>query len=134
MPIKLTELNDAKVLEVTASGKLTDEDYQQRFFPEIERLTKQHRKIRLLFEMTQFHGWEPEAAWDDLKLNFKHGHDIERVAMVGEKKWQHWMTELAKPFVTAKVQYFDHTEAEQARAWVKEDALRDDYRIADNAF
>ena len=29
MPVKLTELKGAKVLEVTASGKLTDEDYQQ---------------------------------------------------------------------------------------------------------
>jgi hypothetical protein len=125
MPIKLTELNDAKVLEVAATGKLTHEDYQQHFIPEIERLTKQHQKIRLLFEMTQFHGWEPKAAWDDLKLDFKHRHDIERVAMVGEKKWQHWMTELAKPFVAAKVRYFDQTEAEQARAWIAEEAARE---------
>lgn len=122
MPIKLTELNGAKVLEVTASGKLTDEDYQQCFIPEFERLTQQPGKIRLLFEMTQFHGWEPKAAWDDFKLNIKYHHDIERVAMVGEKKWQHWLTEFAKPFTSAKVRYFDRTEAEQARAWVEEDA------------
>jgi hypothetical protein len=122
MPIKLTELKDATVLEVTATGKLTDEDYQQHFIPEIERLTSQHRKIRLFFEMTQFHGWEPKAAWDDLKLNLKHRNDIERIAMVGEKKWQHWLTEFAKPFTAAKVRYFDHTEADQARGWVEEDA------------
>jgi hypothetical protein len=122
MPIGFTELKSTRVLEVTASGKLTDEDYQQRFIPEIERLTKQHGKIRLLFEMTQFHGWEPKAAWDDLKLNIKHHHDIERVAMVGEKRWQHWLTEFAKPFTGAKVRYFDRTEADQARAWVEEDA------------
>jgi hypothetical protein len=123
MPIKLTELKDAKVLEVTASGKLTDEDYQQYFIPELERLTKQHGKFRLLFEMTEFHGWEPKAAWDDFKLNLKHRHDIERVAMVGEKKWQHWLTEFAKPFTGAKVRYFDHTEALQARAWVGENIV-----------
>lgn len=123
MPIKLTELTDAGVLEVMASGKLTDEDYQQVFIPEMERLTKQHGKIRLLFEMIQFHGWEPKAAWDDLKLNLKHSHDIERVAMVGEKKWQHWMTELAKPFTSAKVRYFDQTEIDQARVWIGEDAV-----------
>jgi hypothetical protein len=122
MPIKLTELKDARVLEVAASGKLTDADYQQLFIPEIERLTKQHGKIRLLFEMTQFHGWEPKAAWDDFKLNLKHRHDIERVAMVGEKKWQHWLTEFAKPFTGAKVRYFDQAEADQARAWVGEDS------------
>jgi hypothetical protein len=121
MPIKLTELTEAKVLEVTASGKLTDEDYQQHFIPEIERLTKRHGKIRILFEMTDFHGWEPKAAWDDFKLNLKHRHDIERVAMVGEKKWQHRLTEFAKPFTGATVRYFDHTDAAQARTWVTED-------------
>ena len=120
MPIKLTELMETGVLEVIATGKLTDEDYQQRFIPEMERLTKQHRKIRLLFEMTQFHGWEPKAAWDDLKLAVKHRDDIERVAMVGERNWQHWMTELAKPFTKATVRYFNETEASQARAWITE--------------
>jgi stage II sporulation SpoAA-like protein len=123
MPIKLTELKDATVLEVTASGKLTDEDYQQRFIPEIERLTQQHRKIRLLFEMTQFHGWEPKAAWDDLKFGMNHRNDIERIAMVGDKKWQHWLSGFAKPSTAAKVRYFDQTDAGQARAWVEEDSL-----------
>jgi len=120
MPIKLTELNGGTVLEVDASGKLTDEDYQQQFIPEIERLTGGHRKIRLLFEMNQFHGWEPKAAWDDLKLGSKHRDDIERIAMVGEKNWQHWMASLAKPFTGAKIRYFTKTEAGEARAWVNE--------------
>jgi hypothetical protein len=35
------------------------------------------------------------------------------------------MTELAKPFVAAKVRYFDQTEAEQARAWIAEEAARE---------
>ncbi|HWD93864.1 MAG TPA: STAS/SEC14 domain-containing protein [Verrucomicrobiae bacterium] len=123
MPIELIELQDAKVLEVIASGKLTDEDYQRRFIPEIERLTKQHGKISLLFEMIQFHGWEPKAAWDDFKLNIKHRHDISRVAMVGDKAWQHWLTEFAKPFTAAEVRYFEQTDAGQARAWVRGEAV-----------
>jgi stage II sporulation SpoAA-like protein len=122
MPIKFTELNEGRILEVVASGKLTDDDYRQSFIPEIERITKQHRKIRLLFEMIQFHGWEPKAAWDDLKLDFKHRDDIDRIAMVGDKKWQHWLTEFAKLFTPATVRYFDQAETESARAWIREAA------------
>ncbi|HXT10128.1 MAG TPA: STAS/SEC14 domain-containing protein [Candidatus Angelobacter sp.] len=120
MPLKLTELKNGTVLEVDASGKLTDEDYQQQFIPEVERLTKEHRKIRLLFEMNQFHGWEPKAAWDDLKLGSRHRDNIERVAMVGEKHWQHWMASFAKPFTAAQIRYFDKTQAGEARVWVEE--------------
>jgi hypothetical protein len=121
MPIKLTEKQGGRILEVAASGKLTDADYQ-RFVPEFERLAKQHGKIRVLFELSQFHGWEARAAWDDLKLGVKHFRDIERLALVGENKWQKWMAEFCKPFTTAQVRYFDRSDAEQARAWIEASA------------
>ena len=57
MPVKLTERHDGKILEVQASGRLSHEDYRQ-FVPAFERLTKQHGKINVLFEMVDFHGWE----------------------------------------------------------------------------
>ena len=118
MAIKLAELNGGKILEVVVSGKLTDEDYQQ-FIPEFERQVAQHGKIRVLFEMSQFHGWKAKAAWDDLKLGVKHNRDIERLAMVGETKWQKWMAEFCRPFSTAEVRYFDHCALDQARAWIQ---------------
>jgi hypothetical protein len=39
------------------SGKLSKEDYEH-FVPEVERLIEQEGKIRLLFEMHDFHGWK----------------------------------------------------------------------------
>ena len=39
--------------------------------------------------MTGFQGWDAGAAWEDLKFDLKHFGDIERLAMVGDKKWQH---------------------------------------------
>lgn len=121
MPIKLTEMKDGRALDVAISGKLTGEDYE-RFIPEFERLAKEHGRIRVLFEMSQFHGWELKAAWEDLKFDLKHYYDIERVAVVGEKKWQQWITRLFKPFTAAEIRYFDHAQAEKARAWIEENA------------
>jgi len=119
MSIELIESQNGKVLEVSASGRLTDEDYQG-FIPEVDRLVRQHGKIRLLFKMVEFHGWDAKAAWDDFKLGVKHYNDIERVAVAGEKKWQQRMTAFAKPFTAAAVRYFDQTEIGQARAWAGE--------------
>jgi phosphoketolase len=44
-----------------------------------------------LFELTGFHGWEAGALWDEIKLDIRHFADIERLAVVGDKKWEHGM-------------------------------------------
>jgi hypothetical protein len=118
MPIQLTEKNGGKVMEVKVSDKLVHEDYQH-FVPEFERLVKQHGKIRVLFEMADFHGWKASALWDDIKLDLEHFSDIERLAMVGNKKWEKGMSVFCKPFTTATIRYFDTTEAGEARTWLE---------------
>ena len=44
--------------------------------------------------------------------------DIERITMVGEKRWQHCMTIFCKPFIKAEIRYFDHVAAADARIWL----------------
>ncbi len=117
MAIKLNETNAGEVLEVQVSGKLEHEDYQH-FVPEFERLLKQHGKLRVLFEMVDFHGWAGVAMWDDIKFDVKHFSDIDRLALVGDRKWEKGMSVFCRPFTTAKIRYFDHTAMDDARAWV----------------
>jgi len=115
--LNLEKKDGHKILAVHASNKLTKEDYEH-FIPEVERLIKQEGKIRLLFEMHDFHGWDAGALWEDIKFDFKHFADIERLAMVGEKKWEEWMATFCKPFTSAQIRYFDHNQAEDARRWI----------------
>jgi|WetSurMetagenome_2_1015567.scaffolds.fasta_scaffold84985_3 ubiquinone/menaquinone biosynthesis C-methylase UbiE len=129
MTIRLTEKNDEKILEARVSGKLTHEDYQ-RFVPEFERLVKQHGKINVLFEMVDFRGWGAAALWDDIKFDLKHFTGIERLAMVGEKKWQKGMSKFCRPFTTARIRYFDRTATSEARAWLVEGSNFADVRQA----
>ena len=117
MAIQLKEENGGKILVVHVNGKLVKADYE-RFLPEFERLVQQHGKLRVLFEMTGFHGWNASAAWEDFKFGVEHFADIKRLAMVGEKRWQHGMTTFCKPFTKATVRYFEHAAA--ARRWLAE--------------
>ena len=57
MPIQLSEEDGGKLLNVHVSGKLTGADYEH-FVPEFERLVGEHGKLRVLFDMTDFHGWD----------------------------------------------------------------------------
>jgi hypothetical protein len=117
MATQLTESDSGKTLEIAVSGKLTHGDYQQ-FVPAFERLVKEHRKIRVLFHMTDFHGWEAVALWDDIKFDLKHFSDIERLAMVGDKRWERGMAAFCKPFTTADIRYFDQSQIDEARKWL----------------
>jgi len=117
MAVKVEKANEGQILEVHATGKLTDEDYAH-FVPEIEELIRRYGKVRILFGMEDFHGWEASALWQDVKFDFKHHADIERLAVVGEKKWQEWMASFCKPFTSATIRYFDHGALDEARQWV----------------
>jgi hypothetical protein len=118
MPTQLQERNTGKILEVRVSGKLTHNDYKS-LVPAFEQLVKQHGKIRILLEMADFHGWEAGALWDDLKFDLKHFSDIEKLAMVGDKKWEKGMSVFCRPFTTTHIRYFDSSAIEEARAWLE---------------
>lgn len=122
MAVELNQTKDAgkHILVVRASGKLSKEDYGH-FIPEVERLIKQEGKIRLLFDMQNFHGWEAGALWEDIKFDLKHFSDIERLAMIGEKKWEEWMAMFCKPFTSAEIRYFDHDQMAEAQQWIARD-------------
>jgi hypothetical protein len=118
MALAIREEKGGKILVIHVSGKLTKTEYQS-FVPEFERLLGQHGKLSVLFDMTGFHGWEAGALWEDVKFDIKHHADIERLAMVGEKKWQEGMANFCKPFTKAKIRYFDHLALAEAREWLE---------------
>jgi hypothetical protein len=53
MPIQLKEENHGKLLVVQVSGKLVKADYEY-FVPEFDRLSEQHDKLRVMFDMSDF--------------------------------------------------------------------------------
>ncbi|TKB28429.1 STAS/SEC14 domain-containing protein [Desulfopila sp. IMCC35006] len=119
MSIELKEEKGGKLLVIQVTGKLEKMDYEH-FVPEFDRLVKEHGKLRVLFDMTDFHGWKLSALWEDTKFAMNHFSDIEQLAMVGEERWQHGMAIFCKPFTKAIVRYFDHADTAGARVWLAE--------------
>lgn len=120
MSVVISTDADGKLLTVRVSGKLEKEDYE-RFGPEIDRLVEQHGKLRILVETEDFHGWNAGGLWEDIKFSAHHFNHIERLAIVGEKKWEKGMAVFCKPFTTASVKYFDKTEQAEAQRWIREE-------------
>ncbi|MFP4356175.1 MAG: STAS/SEC14 domain-containing protein [Phycisphaerae bacterium] len=118
MSVEIQEKQQGRYLDVNLTGKLRREDYEM-FVPELERQIEKHGKVRIRVDLRDFHGWEGGGLWEDIKLNLKHFNDIEKVAMVGDSKWQKGMSAFCKPFTTAEIEYFPPDQAEQADQWVR---------------
>jgi hypothetical protein len=120
MSVQMNQEGDGKTLVIHVSDKLTKQDYEH-LVPEVERLVAKHGKIRMLFEMHEFHGWSCGALWEDTKFALHHFGDIERLAVIGEKRWQKGMATFCKPFTKAEIRYFHPEQAEEARSWLQQE-------------
>jgi hypothetical protein len=110
---------EGRILKIVVSGKLKKSDYTS-FITEAEQRIRQYDRICLLVELHDFHGWEADALWEDVKFDVKHFNDIERLAVIGETIWHEWMTVLFRPCTAAKLRYFEPDQADQAHAWIEE--------------
>jgi hypothetical protein len=117
MALEVHEESGGNLVTVAVTGKLVKEDYA-RFVPQIEALIQRVGKVRVLFVMHGFHGWDLGAVWEDIKFDVKHFADIERLAMVGDAGWEQWMASFCKPFTTAAIKYFDEAQLDVAREWL----------------
>jgi len=116
--IEKLERSSGPVLGFKMSGKLHDEDYQN-LVPLVDAAIQANRKVRLLAQFHDFHGWDLHALWDDIKFSAKHCTDVEQIALVGEKKWEEWMAKVCKPFTMAKVKYFEASQLDAAWQWLE---------------
>jgi hypothetical protein len=117
--IETLQMDSPKTIGFKLSGKLHDEDYKS-FVPTVETFLAAEGKVRLFVQFEDFHGWDLHAVWDDTKFAFKHYSDFDRIAMVGDRRWEKWMVQVCKPFTKATVRYFDASQVDDARAWLQE--------------
>jgi len=133
------EMIHDNVLEVDLHGRLSREDYED-LEPSIERMIHRQGKIRVLVTMHDFEGWDGEAVWEDVKWNARHFGQIERLAIVRNKRseasdasgafdrqfrrrpptWHKWMTGICKTFTQTQVRYFTLDQLDAAHAWINE--------------
>lgn len=114
----LRETHD-NVIATKTKGKLMPEDYKE-IFPLVEETVKRHGKIRWLMDMTEFEGWDVSSIWQELKFDFQHFRDLEKVAIVGEGKWKENLATIMRPLTPAEVKFFHPEEMKEATGWIED--------------
>jgi hypothetical protein len=78
-------------------------------------------KPRVLAILENFEGWERGADWNDLDFLFSHSHEIAKIAIVGEPRWEaEALAFSGAGFRKAPVKYFSPDQETEARAWLAE--------------
>ncbi len=119
MSAEITEYSDG-ILSARISGKLTHAELValQRAASD---LIKQEGKVRLLVMAENFQGWERGGDWGDLSFQSEHDEHIEKLAIVGDRKWEDLALVFAsKGFRKFPIEYYESGELAKARAWLAE--------------
>jgi len=112
----LHETPDQNIFGFTLSGTLTEDDYEA-MVPFMTDKLERYTTVRILFELDDVDGWEPESLWDEWAFDLRHARDVDKVAVVGEEPWETWLSKLEVLFPTAQTQFYD--EADEAWDWLR---------------
>ena len=117
--IKVLPESKENILVLSATGKLTDQDYKEVLIPRLESIIREHGKARLLLNMgDEFHGWTAAAAWDDAHFGLPHRKDFEKIGVIGGPKWVEWSFKIGKLVMSGEIKSFSSSEHEKALRWI----------------
>jgi hypothetical protein len=112
--------SEGKIIGLRATGKLTDQDYQEVLIPSLETLINQHAKVWLLcFIDEEFAGLEAEALWDTAKFFLPHKDGFEKMVIVGGPKWIELIMKLFAPLMKGDVKTFPSDRPPRAWRWIR---------------
>ncbi len=116
--INLEEKDQKKIVFITFKGKVNRNDYDL-LVPQLEGIIRKGGNIRLLIELRDFEGWTLGALWEDAKFSLMHVKNIVKFAIVGGRKWEKTLALFIKPFVKARIKYFDMDQMDEAKIWIR---------------
>lgn len=117
MFIKLEESSD-NVMGFRVTGFIKRKDYRA-IDSEMDRLLEEYENIKLLLQFDNFL-WEFMTAWGkDAGFGMKYGAKIDKLAIVGERKWQEAMAKLSAPIFGKESKFFHAENIDSAWEWLK---------------
>jgi hypothetical protein len=123
MNMQLLPMTRDNLIALRVSGILTMQEIDQ-FKALVRDVIDQFGEVRMYFEMQEFDGWQVSSFLENAFFDITHANRYSKVAMVGEKSWQAWITKLVDVVKRGEVRYFDLDERLQAVQWVQYGSLR----------
>ena len=103
------------LVTVKVGGLLTPAEHARAQERLVEFIPKQG-KVKALVLAQDFQGWS-KGDWSDVSFQARHDRDIEKIAFVGDPKWDDLARSFTgKGFREVRIEFF--ADADEARAWL----------------
>jgi len=104
---------------VSATGKVSRDDYEQVLVPILEDARRDGRRLRLLYQLgPTFEGLTPGGAWEDAKVGLRFLRIFDGCAIVTDVAWIRDSVQLASFVVPCPVRVFANGDRDEAAAWL----------------
>jgi hypothetical protein len=105
------------VLAYEASGTITRDDVR---VVQDDLLTGNApaRGRRVLVDIVDVDGATMQAVWQDVKHTLDYVRYVDRMAVVGDERWQEWVAQAARLVPGVRVRYFEPDQRLEARSWL----------------
>ncbi len=111
------ELKDKNTVELNMKGEVTAGDYQ-RIKPKLEKLFKEHGKMKFLIILDDLKKFTLGAAYEDIKFDLQNLKDVGTTAIVGNKTNQALLTKFINVIFPEKVEFFESKNLKGALKWL----------------
>ena len=109
------------VAHLTIAGRLSAED-MARALPRVDALLQDRDSLPFYIDLRDLSDVDPEAIWQDVVFDAAHKDHYGRTAVVGDRRWQKWATELSDRLLGAPMRFFEPDDDQQAWEWVSGDS------------
>ena len=117
MPVEIID-TAGKLLQLKVRGMLKKADYD-RIIQIAKEAIEREGKVHALIILEAFEGWERHEDWGDVSFMSEQGRHIEKMAIVGDEKWQDdALAFTAKGFRATVVEFFTPSRLSEARTWL----------------
>ena len=117
MPVEIID-TAGKLLQLKVRGMLTKADHD-RIIQIAKETIERQGKVHALIILEAFEGWDRRGDWGDVSFMSEQGQHIEKMAIVGDEKWQDDAVAFtAKGFRATVIEFFTPSRLNEARTWL----------------
>ncbi len=117
MPIEIIDAT-GKLLQLKIRGMLKKADHD-RIIQIAKEAIEREGKVHVLIILEAFEGWDRGGDWGDVSFMSEQGRHIEKMAIVGDEKWQDdALAFTAKGFRATAIEFFTPARLNDARTWL----------------
>jgi hypothetical protein len=112
---RVTDVSPA-VLAYEASGTITRDDVKQ--VQDDLHATGESTGRRLLVDVVNVDGAQLDAVWQDVKHTLDYARLVDRMAVVGDNRWERLITQATNLMPGVDVRFFEPDQRVEARSWL----------------